>query len=529
MKSRSFFAAFALVIAAPSLRADTLHLKDGAKLEGKVVAEDKTGVTIETPLGRMVIERARIARIEKGPTAREDLEQREKALAADASAEKWFELAEFAASKGLKRERERLLDATLKRDRNHAGANLASGRVQHDGRWLTPAERDLLVKAAEVEAMRARGLVEWEGRFVTPEEKAHFERGDVRVDVRGESKWMTADEAKRAQGLERIGNDWFAATEVMARRRAQGFAKEARLNLTVLAGEHLVCATAFGKGHAKQMLEASEKGYLLAAEVLKETASDLTWIGGHKALAIVVDTRDDFGGFARFFARDESKVDQRWAEGVAKVDGFFWWDPTGSSATYKGGRHVDDTTAHTVHHLGHVFLNRHGYNFRFLPSWLDEGFAAWFEYRVLGRNAISCIAARRYASQKTVRKEELLANARWFEDAVKLIRDGKDPMFPSLLPRDLSTIEPEEVSKAMVVIDWLVTERKDGFLKLLATLREQWPKGIVPPTSPAAAAAHRAAFAALGLPAELLDAELRRAIAERPVPKRGDGQRGEGK
>ena len=497
-----------------SSRADTLHLKDGAKLEGKIVAEERGSVTIETSLGAMKVERSRIARIEKGPTAAEELAAREKALPADASAEALFELAEFAKSRGLRRDRERLLDRVLARDPGHEKANLARGRVRHDDRWMTPAERDAVVKREEEAAMAARGLVPFDGRFVTPEEKEHLERGDVLVDGR----WLSADDARRAQGLERVGSEWVAASEVLARKRAVDFAREASRTFAIDAGAHLVAASTFGKEHARALLDAGEKSFDLAAASLRESRDDLAWIGGHKVLALVVDTREDFGLFARFFARHEKKVDARWAEGVAQVDGFYWWDPTGTSATCRGARHVDDTVAHSVHHLGHVFLNRHGYNWKFLPTWLDEGFAAWLEYRVLGRNAISCISSRRYGASG-LRKEELVLRDRWFDDAVRALKEGKDPPFTPILKRDLSTITGEEVAKSMLVIDWLVAHRPDGFLALLAALREHWPKGVVPALGAEAAAAHGKAFAALGVPAERVDESLRAAFAK-PAPAR---------
>jgi hypothetical protein len=135
---------------------------------------------------------------------------------------------------------------------------------------------------------------------------------------------------------------------------------------------------------------------------------------------------------------------------------------------------------------------------------------------VLGRNAISCIAARRYGSSGT-RKEELVTRPSWYADAVKAVRAGKDPLFPPIVKKDLSTIEPEEVAKSMVVIDWLVRERQDGFLRMLKAFRDHWPKGVVSPMAPEVARAHEQAFAALGLPASLLDAELRKAIAAMPA------------
>ena len=495
-------------VVASAARGDVVHLKEGGTIEGRVVAEGRDSITVETRFGRQTIDRSRVARIEKGLTPREELAKREAALPEGARAQQWFELAEFAGEKGLRKERRRLLDRTLAADAGHEGANLALGRVRHEGRWMTPEERDARVRAAEEAAMRARGLVPFGGRWVTPGDKEHLERGDELVDGR----WLGADDAKRARGLVQVGEEWVAASEAVPLRRARGFAREATLDLATAAGDHVIVATAFGKEHTAALRDACERGFSAAARSLRESESDLEWLGGQKVLAVVVGTREDFGLFARFFARDEPKVDRRWAEGVARVDGFFWWDPHGTSATFKGARVLDDTTAHTIHHLGHVLLNRHGYNFKFLPTWLDEGYAAWLEHAVLQRNVISCVSGQRYGSDG-VRKDELLSRASWFADAVKSIAEGRDPPLDPILKRDLSTITPDEVAKSMVLIDWLLRERHEPFLRFLAALRDAWPRGVVSPMSAEAAAAHARAFAALGTPAPRLDGELRRACA----------------
>jgi len=503
--------AFAFLWAAAgggAARADVVRLKAGGTIEGKIVSENDQGVTIETPFGRQTIEKSRIASVEKGLAPQDELKEREAKLKDGATAPQWFELAEFAGSKGLKKERERLLDKTLAVDPAHDGANLARGRVKHDGRWMAPAERDLLVRAAEEARMRERGLVPYSGRWVTPEEKEHLERGDEQLD----GKWVSGDDAKRARGLVPLGNDWIPATEETARRRARSFATRATIDLKTASGDHVVAATAFGAKYTGQLRDTCERGYGIAATSLSESSSDLAWLGGQKVLALVVDTHADFGLFAHAFAEDEKKVDRRWAEGVAKVEGFYWWDPIGTSATCKGPRGLDHTTAHTIHHLGHVLLNRHGYNFKFLPTWLDEGYAAWLEHAVLSKNVISCISGKRYGSDG-VRKEDLLSRASWFEDAKRAMAERRDPPLGPILKRDLSTITPDEVAKSMVVLDHLIRRRPADFLKFLAALRDAWPKGIVSPMSPEANGAHAKAFAALATPAELLDQEVRRECA----------------
>ncbi len=489
---------------AAAARADVVHFKEGGTLEGKVVAEDDTTLTLETRFGRQAIAKSRIDHVEKKPTAEEELAAREAKLS-PGTPDEWFAVAEFAGKKGLKKERERLLDKVLALAPDHEGANVARGRVKHDGKWMTPAERDASLKQADDEAMRAKGLVPFEGRWVTPEEKDHLERGDVQY----QGKWMRPDAAKAAQGLVKLGDGWIPGSEAVARSRVKEFSEANRLELAVECGEHVVTATAFGAAEAKELRDAAERAYAFAAESLGE-GGDVRWLGSQKVLALVVDTRDDFDRFARFFAAHEKTVTPRWADGVARADGFYWWDPIGTSATYRGPRSSDETASKTIHQLGHVLLNRHEYNWKFLPTWLDEGYAALTEYVVLGRNGTNCVSTEQYGQ---VRKGDLLQHD-WFAEAVQMILAGKDPPLNQILKRDLATITRDEVKKSMVVVKWLRDDHRPEFLKMLAALRKTWPKGPASAVTQEAITAHVAAFAALGMPPEQVDLEVRKACAQ---------------
>src|SRR5262249_46950755 len=235
--SRIWCALVVLVASAALARADVVELEGGGRLEGKIVAEDADSITLEASFGRQVIRRDRITKIERGPTAKEELATREAALKPGA-ADQWWELAEFARTHNMKKDRERLLDKVLAADPLHEAANLAKGRVKHEGRWMTPAERDQALKSAEDATMRAKGLVPFGDKWVTPDEKAHLEQGLVRVG----NKWMTEEQAKAAQGLAKVGDRWLPADEAEAVGRAEGFAKETGLDLSIVSADHVVAA-----------------------------------------------------------------------------------------------------------------------------------------------------------------------------------------------------------------------------------------------------------------------------------------------
>lgn len=77
----SFLLALGLVLAAGLVPAigraqDVVHKVDGGKLRGKIVSEDKRGVTIDTPGGRLTVPRHQISRVEREGDVFKELEAR---------------------------------------------------------------------------------------------------------------------------------------------------------------------------------------------------------------------------------------------------------------------------------------------------------------------------------------------------------------------------------------------------------------------------------------------------------------------
>jgi dienelactone hydrolase len=82
---------------------DVVHLKNGGKIEGKVVEEKDGKLRIRTATGEVVVARDDVARIEAGPSPAEELaERRAKLDGRDPKAV--LDLAKWAASKGLAKE-----------------------------------------------------------------------------------------------------------------------------------------------------------------------------------------------------------------------------------------------------------------------------------------------------------------------------------------------------------------------------------------------------------------------------------------
>ena len=308
-------------------------------------------------------------------------------------------------------------------------------------------------------------------------------------------------------------------TEAGPRRRTKEFGDRIGVPLSVTSTQNVVVATNLGDEYTRELANTAERTFQRVAAVLRREP-ELAWVGDEKLFAVVLDERDQFGEFCQYFASLEPKVDSRWADNVSAADGFYWWDPTGTSATWKGGaRGLDLTTAQTVHNLVHVLLNRHGYNFKFLPPWFDESFAALIERDVLKQHRVTCLLARRYGGAGE--REDKLNIGFWFERIVEQMRAGEDPSIDSLLRKDYSTLELADIAKGMALQHYLLSRRWSDYERFFAALREHWPKGVVALRSSAARAAHKAAFEALGSHPVELDRDVRAHYEDRDAPEPG--------
>lgn len=119
--------------------ADVVTLTDGKTLEGRV-SETPEGVRILLPDGgALFLPKARVARIEKKPTAVEVFQERRKALAPD-DIEGRLLLAEWAKAQGFERPMQRLLREVLALDPGNLRAQTLLGKVHVGPLFLTPDE-----------------------------------------------------------------------------------------------------------------------------------------------------------------------------------------------------------------------------------------------------------------------------------------------------------------------------------------------------------------------------------------------------
>jgi hypothetical protein len=189
------------------LHADEVLLRGGGRIEGVIVERTAERVVLDVGPGRVTLAASRVERVVSSPSALSTFRERAGRLArADAAG--WLELGLWARGHGLPTQAREAFEHVLALDPDDAGAHRALGHVRLGERWAGPEE-----------ALRAQGLVPFEGRWVSPDERDAVlrERADAAAEERARAE--ASARAREAEARAR-------AAEAEA-RRAEAEARQA--------------------------------------------------------------------------------------------------------------------------------------------------------------------------------------------------------------------------------------------------------------------------------------------------------------
>ncbi len=265
------------------------------------------------------------------------------------TAEDCLDLAAFGAVFGLKDDAERELATAFRRD--------AARKPEIDA---------ALARLREVE-VPAGGFVLHEGRWVTPEEKDYLDRGFVFH----EGKWLSPDEYREALGWVKVEGKWLSPRQYRKLLAAQKAEEElARKYMP----KGLIDRPGYGKAvtdFRKNPVVVKTRHYRIKTDLSREVANDVAYTmevlrsnflsifgmrsGGAKFTVNLVANRDEY----------------------RKT-----WRRAGGSLGFAGGGQICTfyqppmTTSVLMHEGTHQFI------FKFAPTcprWLHEGMATFFE------------------------------------------------------------------------------------------------------------------------------------------------------
>lgn len=454
--------------------ADVLHMKDGRRVEGKILSESAKVVRIKTRLGELEFKTSEIERIERKKSKLEEFEERWEAAR---TAQAFHDLGQWAEERKMRREARRCMKRALELDPGHAGANRWLGFVEYKGEWMKPEERERRMQADKEAELRARGLVRYGERWVTVEEREKLEAGLVLHD----GAWIPFEEAQRLKGLAEFRGRWIRAGEAAARLGSAAASAVAGEPFETAVGELALVAGPLPLQALEQILAGTER---VAAWYGRDfgRAPDLELLGGRLAELYVFPRGS--GGYkatVAHFGALTPTVPEGWAEAAARSSGFWWIDPFALSSADQGHRNEDGLEGHCYHHFGHMLLNRTGYEGRLLPPWYDESYAALAEFEAHGRNAVFCRARASVSGGTNAARAEfgfdpkLVREGKWRE-ALRMALDAKRvATLPRLTSLEFSDLTVLDVATGMAILEWIASHGDEALPAFHAELRAAAP------------------------------------------------------
>jgi len=183
--------AVCLCLAASQAGADVVHLRSGGKVEGAVVSRTASELVVQTPAGKVTLKAADVVRIEAKASPL-DVYREMAAKVKEDDADGRYALGLWCQDQKLFREGRGEFEKAIALDPNHKGARARLGYVQRDGKWLT-----------EAEAKKADGLVRVGERWVTEEERL---RGEQREAVAAWARRFRQLAAKKPTGEQAVAD-----------------------------------------------------------------------------------------------------------------------------------------------------------------------------------------------------------------------------------------------------------------------------------------------------------------------------------
>jgi len=469
------------LLAAPAARADVVVLKDGRKLEGKVLEEGATTVRLRLRFGgEETVARDLVERIERKPLPEEAVAEKRKALAPGDAAGLW-KLALEAKGLGLRREYDALRAEVLRADADHREANEAEGNVEWEGRWVKPAERDRLRAEKESAAKAAAGLVEYGGRWVTPEERDALEKGLVLQD----GKWMSEKEAKEAQGFVHYRDGWVRREELARRALQDSLSEAAGVPLTLEETPHFQVATVYAQAETKKLALAAEAGWSEFATVFgvkpEERLLDTLFAKTPQAepgrcRVVVLEREPQYQKFLDAFLRLQPEAKKLLSpERIAlmrRQKGFYMVDPDCWVVGYQFPNPQEQMRNNVVHKASHVLLMRWRYTGTRPGWWLLEGFAEFQEVNQFGKCDVYCITA----GHGDPAGEAKWVGESWKAVAKRLAATRGDRGLKDLAFAALNDLTPYDLVKSWSVVHYLVALDREKFARLVHDLK----KGVEP-------------------------------------------------
>ncbi|MCI0588519.1 MAG: hypothetical protein L0323_16940 [Planctomycetes bacterium] len=436
MRAFLLLASAVLLLAGEAL-GDVVRLKNGGRLEGKVVSQNDTEVVIETSVGRQTIPRADVEAVEIGATPRDEyLERLKKVDKRDLM--ELADLVDFCKTNNLRKEMKDVYSMILRIDADNEEAREGLGYVKIEGEWVSKA------RAKELEAERKRKEEE-ESKRPSKEPAKGKAAGPAPLEVGAAITANAAADKAEADSLK----DYFGGTPP-----------------TVLSSRNFSIKGQVPPDRAQELLDLLEKAYAeLNAKFGLPPEHQMFKAGVAKRLHFLfLNDKATFNDLLPWVESKYHKLDDA-ARDFVRESCRMAPSVTGTMAALvqgDGGLEGD-----CLHNLGGLYVDAMVGAAR---PWLQEGFSFFVSTSHIGRNTTYCTTLTEYGKGSIADKD--LDNS-YVLLCREMVEEKTFRPFRELMVTGLNKLDYEDLAQGWSIVRYILEGHPDTFLKFFKSYNPQ--------------------------------------------------------
>ncbi|MFC1586762.1 LA_0442/LA_0875 N-terminal domain-containing protein [Planctomycetota bacterium] len=456
---------FAAVLLCCPVFAEILFLKNGRKVEGKIIKEDDTNLVFRTNSGMQITyKKSDIKKIDREHVSAEDVYTNKLKEMDNQSAEDHFQMAGWCKENLSNKKAREHWQKAIEIDPDHEGARTALGFTNYKGKWLTKKELEV-VKAREAEeyasdaesqAMRDKGYEKFNGDWVPKEDIPHLEKGEVKYG----DKWMTPEEMdiikKNSEIKEVTGKSDLEEKTGLATSKHENY----RFYVETTMGAE------FNKKTMADLIKAYEHCIEIfdldpASSIWSRKAKFLNFEKKKDAVAVYNKTINTSGKKDWFSNRMQKSPKAIMAEKLIAL-------------SYRDDQ-IQALYNSNLHKMGQMIMTWI-YGTKQPHPWVWESFGSYIE-DYLTNMAIVYTTTNQGSVGSGVERAKELGGARSLVKSWVL--EDKDPKIKQFCTRMLNDLKGKEILKTVVVYYYMIERDKKKFQKFVRKIKRT-EKGVKP-------------------------------------------------
>lgn len=223
-----------------------------------------------------------------------------------------------------------------------------------------------------------------------------------------------------------------------------------------------------------------------AENVYKKFAADAgvkSWrelFDGQRAMGILVPSKREYDQFIEWYAQKYPVWDKKkWAESKMSTNYLFTASTRPTVVTHVKPNDDDFLRQIMAHMTGHEVVNRYKYHNNFIPAWIEEGAAIYYEGEVCAKVACRCFSGSFYGTKEPTDPTAVkgVPLDKWKGKAKGDIVSSRAKNITALWRLQLGELTAEDAEKCYAVVHWMASQ-PGKFPEFLAAMKKKWPKEV---------------------------------------------------